>query len=134
YLDDLFTKGRAEPNAEKRKALVHDIQRHTAKKAYMIRWPGGASGFSLRWPTVRNYNVVKDDLRGDIMSIWLDPSLPPNRPAWLSKVREAGLRVGFSLPFSHADKTAYTHQEIMGLARALEDAGFAGVWIGDVVG
>jgi ABC-type transport system substrate-binding protein len=79
YLEDLFTRGRAEPNADKRKAIVHDIQRHTAKKAYMIRWPGGASGFSLRWPTVRNYGVIKDDLRGDIMGIWLDPSLPPNR-------------------------------------------------------
>jgi len=44
------------------------------------------------------------------------------------------MRVGFSLPFSHSDKSSFTADEIAGLARQLEAAGFSGVWLGDVVG
>jgi ABC-type transport system substrate-binding protein len=76
-LDDLFAKGRAEPNAEKRKAIVHQVQQYVGKKQYMVRWPGGAGGFALRWPIVKNFNVYKDDLRGDTLGIWLDPTQAP---------------------------------------------------------
>jgi alkanesulfonate monooxygenase SsuD/methylene tetrahydromethanopterin reductase-like flavin-dependent oxidoreductase (luciferase family) len=44
------------------------------------------------------------------------------------------MRIGYSLPFSHEDKSCYSPQEIMSLARSLEAAGFASVWLGDVVG
>jgi ABC-type transport system substrate-binding protein len=77
YLEDMFAKGRGEADVNKRKALVHEAQRYLAKKMYSIRWPGGASGFLLRWPAVKNVGVFKDDLRGDDMTLWLDPSQPP---------------------------------------------------------
>ncbi len=44
------------------------------------------------------------------------------------------MRVGFSLPFSHADKTSMSAAEIGQIAKQMEDAGFSGVWLGDVVG
>jgi alkanesulfonate monooxygenase SsuD/methylene tetrahydromethanopterin reductase-like flavin-dependent oxidoreductase (luciferase family) len=44
------------------------------------------------------------------------------------------MRVSFCLPFAHPDGTACTPEEIAGLAKAIEAAGFHGIYLGDVVG
>jgi alkanesulfonate monooxygenase SsuD/methylene tetrahydromethanopterin reductase-like flavin-dependent oxidoreductase (luciferase family) len=44
------------------------------------------------------------------------------------------MKIAFSLPLRHADGTAPDLEEIMSIARAIEMAGFDGIWIGDAVG
>jgi hypothetical protein len=80
YLDDLLLKARREPDIEKRKAAIHDAQRHVAKKQYIIRFPGGASSYELRWPAVKNHLVYQEDQR-PFMTIWLDDSEAPLKKA-----------------------------------------------------
>jgi hypothetical protein len=76
YLEDLLLKARAEPDVEKRKAACHECQRYVAKTQYYTRWPGSASGYTLRWPAVRNFNVFRSDLKLDT-TIWLDQTKRP---------------------------------------------------------
>jgi ABC-type transport system substrate-binding protein len=77
-LEDLIARGRREFDAEKRKALVHEIQRYNAKKVYSLRAPGGASTFSLHWPVLKNAEVYKGDQRlAEFFYTWLDESQPP---------------------------------------------------------
>jgi hypothetical protein len=44
---------------------------------YSMRWPGGASGFSLAWPALSNFNVNRGDSRQGWFDWWLDDSKPP---------------------------------------------------------
>jgi peptide/nickel transport system substrate-binding protein len=76
YLDNLLLKARQEPDKEKRKAAVHDAQRYVGKKQYVMRFPGGASSFALRWPVLQNFNVYLDDQR-PFLTYWLDESQAP---------------------------------------------------------
>lgn len=43
------------------------------------------------------------------------------------------MRVSFSLPFSHSDGNSYNAEEVMAMAKHVEDSGFDGIWIGDTV-
>jgi len=43
------------------------------------------------------------------------------------------MRIGFSLPFRHKDGTAPTGREVAAVAKAIEAAGFDGIWIADAV-
>jgi hypothetical protein len=47
---------------------------------YGLIMPGGASGFSLAWPALRNYNVYRGASGGSAFTHykeWLDTSKPP---------------------------------------------------------
>jgi ABC-type transport system substrate-binding protein len=57
YLEAELKKAVYEPDIEKRRTIVHDVQRYLADAQYCIRWPGGANSFSLVWPAVQNYRV-----------------------------------------------------------------------------
>jgi hypothetical protein len=45
---------------------------------YNIRWPGGTSGFTLAWPSLKNYEVFRGDT--DTIRInnwWVDRTKKP---------------------------------------------------------
>jgi len=44
------------------------------------------------------------------------------------------MKIAFSLPLRKQDGTAHTIEEIMSISRAIEEAGFDGIWIGDAIG
>ena len=60
---------------------MHELQRYLADQMYTIRWPGGASGFELAWPSVRNYRVYRPGSQAinltNSSTWWLDETLPP---------------------------------------------------------
>jgi peptide/nickel transport system substrate-binding protein len=83
-LDDLTTKMRLEFDEKKRMELGYEIQRHVAGKMYFIAFPGGANGFDLAWPAVRNRMVYVDDVARPVGvttttngAAWLDKTKPP---------------------------------------------------------
>jgi peptide/nickel transport system substrate-binding protein len=77
-VEDLLLKLRREFDDSKRKALAIDVQRHLGKTMYIIRNPGGATGFSLAWPALRNFNVFIGDPIPYSRN-WIDDSLPPSK-------------------------------------------------------
>jgi peptide/nickel transport system substrate-binding protein len=83
-LDDLTTRMRLEFDEKKRMQLGYDIQRQVAAKMYFIAFPGGANGFDLAWPAVRNRMVYVDDVARPVGvttttngGVWLDKTKPP---------------------------------------------------------
>jgi len=87
-LDQLTTAMRLEFDEKKRMELGHEIQRQVAAKMYFIAFPGGANGFDLAWPAVRNRMVYVDDVARPVGvtgsgngTIWLDRTKPPFKPA-----------------------------------------------------
>ncbi|HLF75853.1 MAG TPA: ABC transporter substrate-binding protein [Dehalococcoidia bacterium] len=76
YVEDLLLKIRREFDDTKRKALATDVQRHFGKMMYIIRNPGGATGFALAWPALKNFNVFTGDPI-PYSKYWIDESLPP---------------------------------------------------------
>jgi ABC-type transport system substrate-binding protein len=80
YVDSQLLKARAEPEIEKRRTIVQDLQRHLAKQQYVIRYPGGASGLSLSWPAVKNYLAFQGSIasfHGAEFYYWLDETKAP---------------------------------------------------------
>jgi peptide/nickel transport system substrate-binding protein len=80
FVESQLLKGRAEPDSEKRRAIVHDVQRHLAKQQYVIRFPGGASGLALSWPAVKNFLAFRGSnasFHGVEYYSWLDETQPP---------------------------------------------------------
>ena len=81
----LLNKARAEANKEARKKLIFDTQRLLAKKMHSMMLPGGASGFSMAWPALKNYRVYSGHLGGPFNSpasdaayrLWLDQTQAP---------------------------------------------------------
>ena len=55
-MDDMTNKARLEFDDKKRMALVQDIQRYNGGKMFNEKI-GGAGGFSLSWPVIRNMLV-----------------------------------------------------------------------------
>lgn len=76
YVEEQIRKARSETDPKKAHAIVHDIQRHVAGKAYMWRAPGGATGLDIAWPIVRNFNTYQSEYRAHYNE-WLDPNQPP---------------------------------------------------------
>jgi ABC-type transport system substrate-binding protein len=76
--EDLLTKMRVEFDDAKRKELVKEMQRYLGKMQYYIRSPGGASGLSLAWPTLQNFQVYRGDGRPNYY-YWLDDAQAPLR-------------------------------------------------------
>jgi peptide/nickel transport system substrate-binding protein len=79
-VDAMIEKARLERDTEKRRTLVYDLQRYLGKAMYGLIMPGGASGYSLAWPAVRNYNVYRGSSGGAAWTHykeWLDTTKPP---------------------------------------------------------
>lgn len=58
-VDDLIKKAQMEPETERRRSLLHELERHLAAKMYVIQGVSGATQFSLAWEAVQNYNAFR---------------------------------------------------------------------------
>jgi ABC-type transport system substrate-binding protein len=75
-LDDLTTKMVREFDTKKRMEIGFEIQRYEGQKMYFPRL-GGATGFSLGWPAVRNRDVRQGGTMRRYTTLWLDQEKPP---------------------------------------------------------
>ena len=81
-MEELTKKLKTEFDPQKRWAVAHDLQRLEAKKQYMTPLPGGASGFLLAWPALKNFRVHRGgsypgpDPYLDPY-LWVDPTQAP---------------------------------------------------------
>lgn len=76
-MDGMLEDMLAEFDLEARKALAHEVQRYEGGKFWGPR-PGGASGFRITWPALRNKHVWQDENQGRYLAtVWLDQSKPP---------------------------------------------------------
>ena len=78
-VDALFAKARLEPDENKRKALVYDIQRYLAKATYALNAPGAATGLTAAWPALANFRVwqgIRNNYRW-----WIDETKAPFKSA-----------------------------------------------------
>ena len=76
-LDQLTIKLRQEFDEKKRIDIAHEIQKYEASKMYYMAFPGGANGFTLRWPCVRGQLVWQGDAYRDDATLWLDTTKAP---------------------------------------------------------
>ena len=76
-VDALLKKAQSELNVDRRKAIVFDLQRYLGQKQYNVTKPGGASTFTMAWPTLQNYNVYRGDRRTGNYHWWIDDTQPP---------------------------------------------------------
>jgi len=81
FVDDSIKKAQQEFDTEKRRALVHGLDKHLAQKMYAVNGLGGASGFSFAWPAVQNYRAYRggsaNTNRVENMYWWLDDTKAP---------------------------------------------------------
>ena len=81
FVDQTLVKARTEPDDEKRKALLIELQKYLAPKAYALHGLGGATSFSMAWPVIGNYNVWQGgsgtSVRAQSTRWWVDDSQPP---------------------------------------------------------
>ena len=76
YVDDQIKKARLEPDDEKRRQLMLDLQRYLGKTQYVLRDVGAASAFQLYWPAVKNVGVYYNEVR-PLSNNWLDAAQKP---------------------------------------------------------
>jgi peptide/nickel transport system substrate-binding protein len=76
-LEDMVLRAQREFDAEKRKAIMWEVQRYAAKKQYNVRNPGGANTFLLAWPALKNFNVYQGASTLLNSYEWIDDTLPP---------------------------------------------------------
>jgi peptide/nickel transport system substrate-binding protein len=85
YLETELAKASVEVDTNKRRSIVHDVQRYLAEQQYCIRWPGGATSFALAWPAIRNYRVFYPGTalgtKTENMSWWIDETSAPLKKA-----------------------------------------------------
>jgi ABC-type transport system substrate-binding protein len=79
-LDELTTKMVREFDTKKRMELGFEIQRYEGQKMFFPRI-GGATGFSLGWPAVRNREVERGGTMRRYTTLWLDQEKPPFKRA-----------------------------------------------------
>ena len=81
FIDDTIKKAQQEYDTEKRRALVHSMDKYLGQKMYAVNGLGGASGFSFAWPTVQNYRAYRggsaNTNRVENMYWWLDDTKAP---------------------------------------------------------
>lgn len=77
-LDELTTKMVREFDTKKRMEIGFEIQRYEGQKMFYPRI-GGATGFSLGWPAVRNRNVYQGGTMRQFATLWLDQEKAPFR-------------------------------------------------------
>jgi ABC-type transport system substrate-binding protein len=79
-LDDLTTRMVREFDTKKRMELGFEIQRYEGQKMY-FPCLGGATGFSLGWPAVRNREVHRGGTMCRYTTLWLDQEKAPFKRA-----------------------------------------------------
>jgi peptide/nickel transport system substrate-binding protein len=75
-LTAMIEKARLEPDTERRRALVFDLQRYLAKAMWGLASAGDAAKFVMAWPALGNFRVWRGGHRPHYR-IWLDESKPP---------------------------------------------------------
>ena len=85
-LDAMIDKAKGEPDDDKRRALVYDMQRLLAKACYAVSLPGSASSFQMAWPAVQNFGVYQTERRTSFGGVspyhfWLDDTRAPLKRA-----------------------------------------------------
>jgi peptide/nickel transport system substrate-binding protein len=68
-VDQLIERQRVELDEQKRTAILHEFQRFMAEKMYAIPWDGSSSGFTFRYPWVKNAAWPQ-------WNVWLAPDTP----------------------------------------------------------
>lgn len=53
-VESMIERQRSEMDNEKRVQIIHDFQKHMADKMYVIPWDGVSSGFTFKYPWLRN--------------------------------------------------------------------------------
>src|SRR5438477_4214824 len=74
-VDSMIEKARLEPDREKRRSLVFELQRYLAKPTYLLQPPGTATSFNMAWPAIGNFRVWRDGRPH--YRLWIDDSKPP---------------------------------------------------------
>lgn len=74
-VQDMIDKALREFDNDKRKSLMHDVERYEGGKQFQPRL-GGGSGFDTSWPVVRNWGVFENTIQ-DYRTLFLDPEQPP---------------------------------------------------------
>jgi hypothetical protein len=80
-VEDMIKKANLERDTERRRTLVHDIQRYLAKTQYMISSPGQVSGFDMAWPALRNFRVWEGRQWWPLGTVWVDETQAPIKKA-----------------------------------------------------
>jgi ABC-type transport system substrate-binding protein len=80
-LDDLTNRARAEFDDEKRKDLVHEVQRQNGKHFFNQKIGQGGT-FALNWPVIRNIGVYRGGTN------WMDITTPSGLRAFLDPEQE----------------------------------------------
>jgi ABC-type transport system substrate-binding protein len=76
-LNALIERARLEQDVEKRRGVMNDLQRYMAKAMWGLLFPGGATGFAMGWPALRNYRVFRGPSVFTHYQLWVDETLPP---------------------------------------------------------
>lgn len=80
-IDRMVELAKGEFDADKRKEILHDLQRYSSGVIYNVPQPGRASELKLGWPAVRNWmgeqggsRVAMYDIDDGVYTWWLDTS------------------------------------------------------------
>jgi len=74
-LNAMLEKARVEHDVEARRKLVQDMQRHLGRTMHSLNMPGGASGFNMASPAVRNFRVWRSGTFTQSYKVcWTKPS------------------------------------------------------------
>jgi hypothetical protein len=71
----MIEAGRIEPDDQKRRNLVFELQRYLAGKMYVMHPPGATSNFLLAWPALANFNYWRGTRINE--RLWIDQTKPP---------------------------------------------------------
>ncbi len=85
HVDSEIKKAQQEFDLSRRKSLTQELDRYLAQKMYVLQGLGGASGFSMAWPVVQNFEAYKGALQNSHRIAntqwWLDDTKAPLRRA-----------------------------------------------------
>ena len=84
-LDADIKKAQQEFDVSRRQAITQDIDRYLAEKMYVLQGLGGATGFSMAWSAVQNFEAyrgaIQNTHRVANMNWWLDDTKAPLKKA-----------------------------------------------------
>jgi ABC-type transport system substrate-binding protein len=80
-VDEIVKRASAEQDTDRRRGLIHELQRYLAQKMYYVLNPGLSDTFQLAWPVVGNFNVYRAERRTVNYHWWIDDTKTPLRRA-----------------------------------------------------